>query len=257
MASLKTKIEWTDATWNPITGCTPISPGCKNCYAMRLAKRLKAMGNARYRNGFQVTLHEDLLSMPLKWKKPRLIFVNSMSDMFHEDVPLEYIQRVFSAIRQAKQHTFQVLTKRSARMALVADQIDWPSNVWMGVTIESGDYSYRAENLKQTASIVRFLSIEPMIAPVNNLDLNGIDWVIVGGESGPKSRTIQEAWVKEVRDICIAANVPFFFKQWGGFNKKKTGRLLEGKKWNEYPHTRSCPYPQIYNSSTTTTYLTA
>lgn len=244
MASSKTKIEWTESTWNPITGCTPISPGCKNCYAMRLAKRLRAMGNARYSNGFQVTLHEDLLRAPLSWKKPRLIFVNSMSDLFHEDVPIEYIQRIFKTMREARQHTFQVLTKRSSRMAKIADQIDWPLNVWMGVTIESGDYNYRADNLRATKAAVRFLSIEPMIDQVSGIDLKGIDWVIVGGESGPKSRPMNENWVKEIRDLCVSANVSFFFKQWGGVNKKKTGRLLDGKNWDEYPNQRICPYPQ-------------
>lgn len=235
MASSKTKIEWTESTWNPVTGCSPISDGCKNCYAMRLARRLKAMGNSRYRNGFDVTLHKDLLSVPLTWGKPRLIFVNSMSDMFHENIPLDFIQSVFATMRMAKNHTFQVLTKRSSRMLELSEQISWPKNVWMGVTIESSKYLYRAENLRKTGAFVKFLSMEPLIGPVHNIDLNGIDWVIVGGESGPGSRVILEPWVTNIRDICISANVPFFFKQWGGFNKKATGRTLEGRQWNQFP----------------------
>lgn len=231
----KTKIEWTDATWNPMTGCTPISDGCKNCYAKKMAKRLHAMGNHRYRNGFAVTLHPDLLDAPLKWKKPRMVFVNSMGDMFHEDIPLEYIQQVFRTMEEADQHIFQVLTKRSSRMLELSSQLPWPQNVWMGVTVESGKYAYRIDNLKNTPAKVKFLSIEPMIGPVNDLDLEGIDWVIVGGESGHNARMIKESWAIDIRDNCIASSVPFFFKQWGGPNKKKTGKLLEGEIWDQFP----------------------
>lgn len=235
MAVINTKIEWTDTTWNPMTGCTPISDGCKNCYALKMANRLKAMGNKRYQNGFTVTLHPDLLAEPMKWSKPRMVFVNSMGDMFHESIPLEYIQRVFSAMRKANQHTFQVLTKRSSRMLELSKSLPWPENVWMGVTIESGKYLYRAENLKKTPAAVKFLSIEPMIGPVNNINLNGIDWVITGGESGPGARAINEEWVLAVRDECVSSSTPFFFKQWGGRNKKKAGRILQGKTWEQFP----------------------
>jgi len=218
-----------------MTGCTPISDGCKNCYALKMANRLKAMGNKRYQNGFTVTLHPDLLTEPMKWSKPRMVFVNSMGDMFHESIPLEYIQRVFSAMRKANQHTFQVLTKRSSRMLELSKSLPWPENVWMGVTIESGKYLYRAENLKKTPAAVKFLSIEPMIGPVNNINLNGIDWVITGGESGPGARAINEEWVLAVRDECVSSSTPFFFKQWGGRNKKKAGRILQGKTWEQFP----------------------
>lgn len=235
MAGNKTKIEWTDTTWNPMTGCSPISDGCKNCYAIKMARRLKAMGNRRYRNGFAVTLHPDLLDAPLSWKKPRMIFVNSMGDMFHEDVPLEYIQQVFATMEKTSQHTFQVLTKRSSRMAELAARLPWPKNVWMGVTIESEKYLYRAENLKKTPAAVKFISVEPMIGPVSEIDLQGIDWVIVGGESGAQARTIEKEWAIAVRDKCTASAIPFFFKQWGGPNKKKSGKILDGKIWDQFP----------------------
>ena len=218
-----------------MTGCTPVSDGCKNCYALKMANRLKAMGNKRYQNGFNVTLHPDLLTEPLKWNKPRMVFVNSMGDMFHESIPIEYIQRVFSAMRTTSQHTFQVLTKRSARMLELSKSLPWPENVWMGVTIESNKYLYRADNLRSIPAAVKFLSIEPMISQVNDLDLTGIDWVIVGGESGQSARSIEEEWVINVRDKCISLNIPFFFKQWGGRNKKKSGRILQGKIWDQFP----------------------
>lgn len=235
MSVIKTKIEWTDTTWNPMTGCTPVSDGCKNCYALKMANRLKAMGNKRYLNGFNVTLHPDLLTEPLKWNKPRMVFVNSMGDMFHESIPIEYIQRVFSAMRTTSQHTFQVLTKRSARMLELSKSLPWPENVWMGVTIESNKYLYRADNLRNIPAAVKFLSIEPMISQVNDLDLTGIDWVIVGGESGQSARPIEEKWVINVRDKCTSSNIPFFFKQWGGRNKKKSGRILQGEIWDQFP----------------------
>jgi protein gp37 len=228
-------IEWTETTWNPATGCSPISDGCKLCYAYRMAKRLKAMGNKRYENGFGVTLHEDLIDAPKAWKRPRRIFVNSMSDLFHEDIPLSFIERIFQTINDTPRHTFQILTKRAERLVELAPNLTWPNNLWMGVTVESGKYIERIDLLRKVEASVRFLSIEPMIGPVHRMDLQGIDWVIVGGESGPGSRTIEEGWVEDVRDQCMAGNTPFFFKQWGGFNKKKSGRLLAGREWNEYP----------------------
>lgn len=236
---MKTKIEWTESTWNPVTGCTKISPGCKHCYAERLALRLKAMGNPSYQNGFDLTLHEDRLEDPLRWKKPQTVFVNSMSDLFHEDVPIAFIQRVFATMRAASWHQFQILTKRSDRLAAVADQIEWPQNVWMGVSVENAKYAFRIDNLRTVGAKIRFLSIEPLLGPIDRLDLRGIHWVIVGGESGPGSRQMDVDWVLAIRDLCRAAEVPFFFKQWGGVNKKRTGRLLAGRSWDEVPNTSS------------------
>jgi protein gp37 len=233
--SLSTAIEWTDSTWNPVTGCTKISSGCANCYAERLALRLQAMGNPSYKNGFSVTLHEDALELPLKWKKPQSIFVNSMSDLFHEDIPLEFILRVFEVMRQAKQHRFQILTKRPERMLELDPQLPWASNIWMGVTVEDNNQISRIEHLRNSHASVKFLSLEPLLSALPNLRLNGIDWVIVGGESGPKARPIRENWVLDIRNQCQNRNVPFFFKQWGGINKKKAGRELEGRVWSETP----------------------
>jgi protein gp37 len=230
-----TKIEWAESTWNPITGCTKISPGCKNCYAERMAFRLQAMGQANYANGFELTLQEHMLERPLQWKKPQLIFVNSMSDLFHKDVPLDYIQRVFDVMRRAHWHNFQVLTKRSQRLFDLSDEIDWPENVWMGVSVETQKYIYRVDHLRQTEAKIKFLSLEPLLGPLPQLNLEGIDWAIVGGESGPRSRPIKREWVAEIRDQCLSAKVPFFFKQWGGTNKKKTGRELDGQTWNQLP----------------------
>ena len=231
----KSTIEWTEATWNPVTGCTKISPGCKFCYAERMAKRLKAMGSFAYRNQFKVTLQPQTLETPLKWRKPKMIFVNSMSDLFHEDVTFDYIQRVFNIMRKASQHQFQILTKRAERLSRLNKKLDWPSNIWMGVSIENEEFVYRIKHLKQTNARIKFLSLEPLIGPLPNLDLKGIDWVIVGGESGPGSRPIKIHWVQDIKNQCKKANVPFFFKQWGGLNKKKSGRLLDGKIWNEMP----------------------
>ena len=231
----KSAIEWTESTWNPLTGCTKVSPGCKNCYAERMAKRLKAMGQPNYRNGFKLTLHDHVLEYPLRWKKPQMIFVNSMSDLFHEDVPVDFIQRVFDVMRRAHWHTFQVLTKRAERLLALDSEIDWPENVWMGVSVEMEKYAYRIDHLRETHARIKFLSLEPLLGPIPHLDLRGIDWVIVGGESGPKARPVREKWVIEIRDQCLKASVPFFFKQWGGVNKKKNGRLLEGRFWNELP----------------------
>lgn len=228
-------IEWTDATWNPTTGCSKISPGCKNCYAEKMSKRLKAMGVKKYENEFEVTLHENALNIPLTWKKPQIIFVNSMSDLFHDEIPEEFVQKVFNTMRQSYWHQFQVLTKRSQRLLELAPRIDWPKNVWMGVSVENADYTFRIDHLRQTNAHIKFLSLEPLLGPLINLDLDNIDWVIVGGESGVGSRSILEEWVVDIKDQCLAADVPFFFKQWGGIQKKRAGRLLEGKIWEQMP----------------------
>jgi protein gp37 len=228
-------IEWTEATWNPLTGCDKISPGCTHCYAERMSLRLRAMGQPNYRNGFELTLHERMLELPLRWKQPQRVFVNSMSDLFHKDVPEEYIQRVFAVMRQASWHRFQVLTKRSDRLRALSPKIDWPANVWMGVSVESSDYRFRVDDLRHTGARTRFLSVEPLLGPIPDLELKNIHWTIVGGESGPGARPMLEEWVIDLRDQCRRAAVPFFFKQWGGVNKKRTGRLLEGRTWDEMP----------------------
>jgi protein gp37 len=235
----KSSIEWTEYTWNPVTGCTKASPGCLNCYAERMAKRLQAMGLSNYRTGFRVALHEHVLSAPMGWKKPSVVFVNSMSDLFHEKVPLEFILKVFDIIRQTPHHQFQILTKRAERLSEITSFIDWPENVWMGVSVETAQYTHRIDHLKMTGAFIKFLSIEPMLGPIPDMDLTGIDWVIVGGESGPRSRPIHPEWVTDVRDQCIEAGVPFFFKQWGGTNKKKAGKILDGKIWKQMPATVS------------------
>lgn len=231
----RTNIEWTQVTWNPVTGCDKVSAGCKFCYAERMARRLHAMGNLRYRNGFTVTLHHDLLELPLRWKTPRLVFVNSMSDLFHEDVPLSFIQSVFETMTKASHHTFQILTKRSARLAELAPALPWPENVWVGVSIEDDRFVWRADHLRSVDAAVRFLSLEPLLGPVPSLSLEGIHWVIVGGESGPGARPLQADWVREVRDRCASAGIPFFFKQWGGVRRTAAGRLLDGRTWDESP----------------------
>jgi len=233
--SSKSTIEWTDMTWNPVTGCTKISPGCKNCYAHRMARRLHAMGQARYRNNFTVTLQPDVLGQPLRWHQPRKIFVNSMSDLFHQDVPLDFIRRVFDVMSEADWHIFQILTKRSERLAEVADKLPWHDNIWMGVSVESADYTYRIDDLRKVPASVRFLSVEPLLGPISRLPLQGVHWVIVGGESGPGTRVIDPRWVRKIRDRCIVHGVPFFFKQWGGTRKKLTGRELDGRTWDEMP----------------------
>lgn len=231
----QSKIEWTESTWNPVTGCSKVSPGCANCYAERLAKRLKAMGQPNYVNGFRVTCHPHTLELPLTWKRQQMIFVNSMSDLFHEEVRFEFIARVFEVMRRAHWHIFQVLTKRSERMLECDALLDWPDNVWAGVSVENQDYTYRIDHLRQTKALVKFVSFEPLIDCIAHIDLSGIDWVIVGGESGPGARPMKEDWATEIRDECRAAGVPFFFKQWGGTNKKRAGRLLEGRTWDEMP----------------------
>jgi protein gp37 len=231
-------IEWTDATWTPVTGCTKISPGCKFCYAQRMANRLYAMGNRRYLNNFNTTLHEDLLEVPLTWRGARRVFVNSMSDLFHSHVPDEFIFRVFETMQAAHWHTFQVLTKRSDRLATMARRLPWPRNVWMGVSVENSEYCYRAADLSTVPAAVRFLSVEPLLGPISRLPLRRIDWVIVGGESGPRARPCNADWVRAIRDRCASAGVPFFFKQWGGKRKTAAGRVLDGRMWNEYPVAR-------------------
>jgi protein gp37 len=240
-----TKIEWTQMTWNPVTGCTKVSQGCKHCYAERMAKRLHAMGNPRYANGFNVTLHPDLLELPRKWKQPRVIFVNSMSDLFHEKIPLEYIERVFDTMNQCPQHTFQVLTKRSARLARVAHELDWTPNIWMGVSVEDAQVIERIADLHRVPAAVRFLSCEPLIGPLENLPLRGIHWVIVGGESGPHARPMQRGWVTSIFRQCRKAHVPFFFKQWGGVRKDLTGRKLNGRTYDEMPITNPSNFKDV------------
>jgi protein gp37 len=234
-------IEWTDATWNPVTGCTKLSPGCKYCYAERLAKRLQAMGQQNYRNGFQITLQPHMLELPLRWKAPKRIFVNSMSDLFHQDVPTRFIKDVFAVMNRADWHQYQILTKRSDRLRQLSKFLDWAPHIWMGVSVENEDYTHRIDDLHETAAYVKFLSLEPLLGPIRELDLRDIDWAIVGGESGPRARLIEPDWVSNIRDQCLKAGVPFFFKQWGGIQKKKTGRILDGRTWDEMPSLAQLP----------------
>ncbi|MHC4496657.1 MAG: DUF5131 family protein, partial [Planctomycetota bacterium] len=215
------KIEWTESTWNPVTGCTKISAGCKHCYAERMAMRLKAAGSPNYAEGFRVTLHEHALEIPLRWKRPRTIFVNSMSDLFHKDVPFDFISKIFDVMHQASHHRFQILTKRSRRLLQLNSKLTWPENVWMGVTVENNECAFRIDDLRQTDAAIKFISFEPLLGPIPDINFKSIDWVIVGGESGPKARPMAPDWATDVRDQCVAASVPFFFKQWGGVNKKK------------------------------------
>jgi protein gp37 len=228
-------IEWTEATWNPLTGCTRISPGCQHCYAERMSRRLKAMGQANYLNGFALTIHEQVLALPLTWRKPQRIFVNSMSDLFHQEVPDSFIKATVDVMHQASWHQFQVLTKRSDRLQQIDAGLRWSPNVWLGVSVENDAYVRRIDQLRQTGAKVKFLSLEPLLGALPALDLRGIDWVIVGGESGPGARPMRIEWVRDIRDQCHLAGVPFFFKQWGGTNRKKTGRLLDGRTWDEMP----------------------
>jgi len=233
----RSAIEWTETTWNPVTGCDKVSPGCRYCYAERMAKRLKAMGQANYVNGFKLTMHPHMLSYPLYWQKPLTIFVNSMSDLFHEKVPHGYIGEVFDVMRRTPRHRYQVLTKRAERILEMDASLFWPQNVWMGVTVENADYQHRIDHLRECGARIKFLSLEPLLGPLPNLDLSGIDWVIVGGESGPGARPMKPEWALEIRNQCTKAGVPFFFKQWGGVFKKRAGRLLEGRVWDEMPQT--------------------
>jgi protein gp37 len=230
-------IEWTEATWNPVTGCDKVSPGCKHCYAERMAARLQAMEQPNYRNGFALTLQPQMLELPLRWKKPKTIFVNSMSDLFHDEVPATFVRQVFDVMRRASWHRFQVLTKRAERLAEIAGDLEWPRNVWMGVSVETERYLARVDALRLVPAAVRFLSLEPLLGPLPDLDLDGIQWVNVGGESGPGAREMREEWVVPIRDRCDAAGVAFFFKQWGGVNKARTGRRLGGRTWDQLPAT--------------------
>lgn len=233
--SARSGIEWTQVTWNPVTGCTKISHGCKHCYAERMAKRLQAMGVEKYRAGFSLATHAATLGEPLTWKTPRVVFVNSMSDLFHQSVPTDFVESVFAVMNQASRHTFQVLTKRPARVARLEKRLCWTSNIWLGTSIESDRWIGRLEALKQTGARTRFLSLEPLLSPLSNLDLDGVDWVIVGGESGPGARPMRADWVREIRDNCVDHEVPFFFKQWGGVFKKRTGRTLDHRTWDQMP----------------------
>jgi len=233
--SIKSPIEWTESTWNPVTGCNKISAGCKNCYAEQLSHRLKAMGQKNYANGFKLTLQPHMLELPLKWKKPQMIFVNSMSDLFHKDVPADYIKQVFDVMNKAHWHRFQVLTKRAERVAELSDFLNWSDNIWMGVSVENRNFVHRIDYLRDTKARIKFLSLEPLLSPLKNLNLEKIDWVIVGGESGFKARPIKENWVVDIKNQCDETKTAFFFKQWGGKNKKKTGRLLEGKTYSAMP----------------------
>jgi len=228
-------IEWTDATWNPITGCTKISPGCKHCYAERLAHRLQMMGQVNYINGFRLTLQPQMLEVPLRWKAPKRIFVNSMSDLFHRDVPAEYIREVFRVMARADWHQFQILTKRSERLRELSSQLPWHEHIWQGVSVENEKCAKRIDDLRATGAVVKFLSLEPLLGPLPELNLRGIDWVIVGGESGPGARPMQEDWVIDIRNQCSEAGVAFFFKQWGGVHKSKAGRRLDGRTYDEMP----------------------
>jgi protein gp37 len=231
----RSHIEWTEMTWNPVTGCSKVSTGCKNCYAEKLAKRLKAMGVERYKNGFKVTLQPDLLDVPFHWREPRTVFVNSMSDLFHEKVPLSYIKKVFDTMAKCPQHTFQILTKRSQRLSEVSPELPWPSNIWMGVSVENEQVLHRIADLNTVPAAVRFLSCEPLIGPLDDMPLEGIHWVIVGGESGPGARPMKREWVLSIHRQCKAAGLPFFFKQWGGVRKDLTGRELHGRTYDDMP----------------------
>jgi protein gp37 len=246
--ALNSAIEWTEATWNPLTGCTKVSPGCKFCYSERLAWRLQAMGRKHYEDGFNLTLHEDSIEIPLRWKKPMRVFVNSMSDLFQESVSCEFIARVFKVMVEARQHQFQILTKRANRLLELSPDLHWTDNVWMGVSVEDEDHTFRIDQLRKTGARVKFLSLEPLLGPLRNLDLREIDWVIVGGESGPGARPMHPSWPIEIRDQCRKARVPFFFKQWGGVNKKRTGRLLGGRTWDEFPKALSSKENLLWSS---------
>jgi protein gp37 len=231
----QSRIEWTQNTWNPVTGCTKITAGCRNCYAERMARRLQAMKLSRYQKGFEVNVHEDLISLPTRWKQPRLIFVNSMSDLFHEHVPDDFIRRVFDTMAKSPQHIFQILTKRSSRLVNIASSLTWTPNIWIGVTVEDGNYLYRINDLVRVPAKIRFLSCEPLIGPIAYLPLDGVQWVIVGGESGPGARPMERDWVDEIQLQCERAQIPFFFKQWGGVRKKQSGRLLNGRTYDDLP----------------------
>ena len=232
---MATKIPWADKVWNPLTGCTKASIGCRNCYAEKLSYRWKAAGQKKYENGFDLTLHPDFIDQPLRWRKPKMIFVNSMSDLFHEDVPVDFIKRVFETMNNAPQHIFQVLTKRSERLKKIAPQLNWTENIWAGVSVENDEVKYRIDDLLQTEAAIKFISFEPLISAVNVTTLKGIDWTIIGGESGASWRNMDIKWVDHIHSVCTKENIPFFFKQWAGFSKKKVGRIYRDQEWNEYP----------------------
>ncbi|QWR78043.1 DUF5131 family protein [Candidatus Magnetomonas plexicatena] len=231
----KSKIEWTETTWNPVTGCTKISKGCMNCYAEKLALRLKAMGVNKYKNAFDVSLHYKELLRPQGWKEPRRIFVNSMGDLFHDDVPLNFIEEVFTIMNKCQRHIFQILTKRSERLMELSDKLPWSQNIWMGVTVEDNRYLHRIKHLSATDAHIKFISFEPLLSDMLDLELSGIHWAIVGGESGPGSRVMKSQWVEQIKNTCMKSDIPFFFKQWGGTNKHKNGRLFDGKIWDCMP----------------------
>jgi protein gp37 len=235
--SSTSNIEWTNATWNPVRGCSKISPGCKNCYAERFAERFRGVPGHPFEQGFDLRLVPEALELPLRWKAGKLIFVNSMSDLFHEDVPDAFIHRIFDVMSRATQHRFQILTKRSARMAEFCARLSVPANVWLGVSVENADFTWRVDDLRRVSALVRFLSVEPLLGPIEKLPLGGIQWVIVGGESGPRARPMKAEWVRSLRDQCLRRRVPFFFKQWGGVQKHRTGRELDGLLWNGMPAT--------------------
>lgn len=241
--STSSKIEWTETTWNPVTGCTKVSEGCHYCYAERMAKRLQLMGQSHYQNGFQTTIHEDSLALPYRWRNPQVVFVNSMSDLFHKDVSVEFIRKVFDVMHDCPQHTFQVLTKRTDRLLELAGELPWPQNVWMGVSVENTDTVYRINALQQVPAIIRFISFEPLLGRIESFPTSGIGWAIVGGESGPHARPMDPNWVEPIFQTCQDFQIPFFFKQWGGTNKKKTGRLFHGKFYNERPKIYSFQIP--------------
>lgn len=238
----KSAIEWTDSTWNPVTGCTQVSPGCDHCYALTFAERFRGVPNHPYEQGFDLKLHPNRLELPLKWKKPRMIFVNSMSDLFHKDISDEYIHSVFQTMVKADWHIFQVLTKRSARLARLGPQLPWAANIWAGVSVEKDFYRWRIDHLRQVPAAVRFVSAEPLLGPLDNLNLEGIHWLITGGESGHGHRPCDPDWVRDLRDQCLKSGVAFFHKQWGGRNPKAGGRLLDGRTWDEMPRIPTLAY---------------
>jgi len=242
----RSAIEWTDATWNPVRGCTKISAGCKHCYAERFAERFRGVSGHPFEQGFALRLVPQALDLPLKWTKPRLVFVNSMSDLFHDAIPDEYITRVFDVVRRAAHHQFQILTKRAERMATYCKGKDIPGNAWLGVSVENARYKTRIAHLQTVSAGIRFLSIEPLIGPMGQLDLRGINWVIVGGESGPRCRPMRLEWVRKIREQCLLNGVPFFFKQWGGTRKGRNGRVLDGRTWDDFPRTYATPSPQAH-----------
>lgn len=231
----KSRIEWTSSTWNPVTGCDKVSEGCQNCYAERMARRLKGMGVEKYQQGFEVRIHPSVLKAPLHLKKPQIIFVNSMSDVFHPKVPFDFVQKMFDVMSRCPQHIFQVLTKRSKALVRLHDKLPWLSNIWMGVTVENQHYKHRIDDLRKTGAHIKFLSLEPLLGPLGRLNLDGINWVVVGGESGPGARPIREVWVEEIHENCKRSQTAFFFKQWGGVHKKQNGRLFHGRTWDEMP----------------------